>query len=232
MQWFNDPHAKEWTEQDKREWKERQAREKRERALRQVRAAQEAKAMIKASIQGPHPYLEYKGLGDCTGLVLGEKLIIPMMDCQDYSVIGAQTIALEDNGWRKKMLTGQRAKGAIYRIGNGQQPEVILCEGHATGLSVAKALRAMNMHATVCVTFSSGNLVYVAGLLGGTRMVFADNDGSGTGQRAAEETGLPWVMADQEGFDANDLYKIHGIHAVTKKIIELRKKACIYKKKV
>ena len=52
--------------------------------------------------------------------------------------------------------------------------------------------------------------------------VFADNDESKTGEKAAADTGLPWTMADQVGWDANDLHLEKGLFQLVGKIMELR----------
>ena len=70
------------------------------------------------------------------------------------------------------------------------------------------------------VCFSASNLIQVADQIKGRRYVFADNDESLTGQKAAEATGLPWVMADTVGWDANDLHMKMGLFAVVKKVME------------
>ena len=77
--------------------------------------------------------------------------------------------------------------------------------------------------AAVVVTFSAGNLVHCASPVKGNRFVFADNDESQTGQKSAEQTGLPWTMADTVGWDANDLHKAKGLFSVVQKIMECKK---------
>ena len=54
--------------------------------------------------------------------------------------------------------------------------------------------------------------------------VWADNDKSKTGEKAAIETGLPWVMPDEEGWDFNDLRTKKGEFAIKKKLFELNAK--------
>ena len=66
------------------------------------------------------------------------------------------------------------------------------------------------------MTFSADNLAHVAPLIRGRRYVIADNDQSGTGQRVAEATGLPWAMSDRVGNDANDDHRQFGLMAVCK----------------
>jgi putative DNA primase/helicase len=76
----------------------------------------------------------------------------------------------------------------------------------ATGLSVHAALRALKRDAQVVVCFSAGNL----GKLAKTGFVVADNDESGTGQRVAERTGLPYFLPPKTGWDFNDFWKEVG----------------------
>ena len=72
------------------------------------------------------------------------------------------------------------------------------------------------------VCFSASNLIQVADQIPGKRFVFADNDESKTGEKAAQATGLPWTMADEVGMDANDLHLKSGVFSVVKKIMDLR----------
>jgi len=142
--------------------------------------------------------------------VSGDRLI-PMFDCGTYrDIVGIQRIATDGS---KKFLTGQRAKGAIHRFGNGRQRECWLVEGYATGLTVREALRRLYRPADVVICFSAGNLVHVASTGIGTH-VMADNDSSRTGEDAAIETGLPYALPPQIGTDANDVMCDSGIAAV------------------
>ncbi len=52
-------------------------------------------------------------------------------------------------------------------------------------------------------------------------VVAADNDQSGTGERAAESTGLRWTMPYEVGTDFNDLHQTMGVHVVTERMREL-----------
>jgi len=122
------------------------------------------------------------------------------------------------------MLSGMRAKNAVHRLGSKTASETWLVEGYATGLSVYHALRSIGSDASVVVCFSASNLVQVADQIKGQRFVFADNDESKTGEKSAEQTGLPWTMADTVGFDANDLHMKSGLFAVVGKIMQLRRK--------
>jgi putative DNA primase/helicase len=226
--WWQDEHAKPWTEADKA------AAEARRRAQAKERTAQARKAALQASqwlseaelviprVGRPwrpgrpaleaiyaHPYLVRKGFPNESGFEREGELLIPMYDCRDYrELVGLQRI-----GDDKKFLLGQRAKGAVYRFGAGKAIEKWLCEGYATALSVRAGLKKLYRDADVYVCFSAGNIEYVASAGIGTH-VMADNDQSGTGQRAAEATGLCWTMPGDVGIDANDLHQAKGIEAV------------------
>jgi putative DNA primase/helicase len=223
VHWWNDPNSRPWTEAEKREWKERQQRARREQAQRQADAAIKAADMVRSARPDTHGYLQQKGFPDAKGLVLPDgELLVPMRDCQSNALIGAQVISVIDNAWQKKMLYGQRAKGAVLKIGSQRAALSILCEGYATGLSIKQAAETLRLDAAVVVCFSASNIEHVAPIMRGNKAVFADNDASGTGERVARSTGLPWVMSDTVGHDANDIHKARGILAVCRKLLELK----------
>lgn len=186
-----------------------------EAARRERQAAQAitARDLLAECAVEPHIYLDRKGFkADAyggRGLVHPSgDLLIPMRDWQSNSLWNVQRIAPDGS---KKFLPGGRAKGMVHFLGQGN--EHWLCEGYATGLSVLLAVRSLHRKYKVVVCFSAGNLVHVAGLLRGRRIVVADHDVSGTGQQAAEKTGLPWVMSATLG-DANDLHQAQGLRAL------------------
>ncbi|NZA01200.1 hypothetical protein H0I39_04415 [Ottowia beijingensis] len=112
------------------------------------------------------------------------------------------------------MLRGMRAKGSVFRIGSPKARRTWLVEGYATGLSLHAALTLLRLPDAVLVCFSASNLKYVASVVHGVRLVFADNDASGTGERVARETGLPYCMAPVVGWDANDMHIKQGVFAL------------------
>src|SRR5574337_755725 len=181
----------------------------------QDRAAKQAETLLSECELATHAYLGNKGFPDELGLVDEEKrLLIPMRDCQDYRrVLSVQRITPEGD---KRFLLGGRTKGAIYTLGGSKSRLTWLCEGYATGLSIRAACSLMAMPARIVVCFSSGNLVHVAGLIGGERYVIADHDESKTGEIAAGKTGLKWAMPDAVGTDANDLHQQQGLYSVAK----------------
>lgn len=227
VQWFDDPKAQPWTAADKRAWAEKRMALEVERQHRQARAAQRAEIMLRSAVPGPHDYLIRKGLSDLKGLVLPDgELMVPMRAQVCNGLQGAQVITWipEERRWDKKMLPGMKAKGAVFRLGKPGS-EAILCEGYATGLSIHLAARSVGWNAAVLVCFSAANLVHVAPALKGRCFVFADNDKSGAGERAALATGLPYCMSDVVGEDANDLHVRVGLLAVAAKLMTVRREA-------
>ena len=182
-----------------------------------ARAAERAQQLIDAAKQTEHNYLAYKGLPAQLGLVTPQgELIVPMRHLQTNALQGAQVITWQPGirRYEKKMLPGMRAKGAVLRLGPKHAARTWLVEGYVTGLSVQAALRLRRLTDAVLVCFSAGNLQHVAGQLPGEAAAFADNDESGTGERVAKATGLPYCMAPTVGWDANDMHVKQGLFRV------------------
>jgi Toprim domain len=228
--WYNDPKARPWTDDEKRLWAAKRAQAASDQERRYQAAAAHANEVLQAAIPDHHPYLEIKGFRDQKGLVSDDKLLVPMRNVVTNKLQGYQSIRWNqaEMKYEKKMLTGMRARNAVLYMGDRESTEVWLVEGFATGLSVRQALRTAGIKAAVVVTFSATNLVQVADQIRGRRFVFADNDASNTGRDAAEQTGLPWTMADVTGWDANDLHLEKGLFAVVQKIMDVRIKSDVY----
>lgn len=181
---------------------------KREDEKRRAQAAVQAAQIVRRCRLDLHPYLTAKGFTKDPGLVdVDGRLVIPMRDCRDYTRVNSLQW-ISDAG-EKKFLPGGTAKGSIFIIGKGD--ESWLCEGFATGLSIRAALKHLHRPARVVVCFSASNLAHVASQISGRRHVVADHDRSGTGERFAVSTGLPWVMPPDMGHDANDMHQAHGV---------------------
>jgi len=228
--WYEDPHAKPWTPQERQEWvlKRQTANAQKDRTYEL--AAQRADIVLRSAKASEHDYLHLKGFPDTKMLVLDGVLMVPMRNVVTHKLQGYQQIYwdMEGRKWEKKMLTGMRAKNAVLYMGNREASEAWLVEGLATGLSVHAALRSVGLDASVVVCFSASNLVQVADQIPGKRFVFADNDESQTGEKAAAQTGLPYAMADTVGWDANDLHKAQGLFAVVKCIMAARAGILMY----
>jgi putative DNA primase/helicase len=230
--WWNDSTAKPWTDSEKRVWIERRRAKAADQEASYVRVALEADKALNAAQITNHEYLTYKGFKHEVGFVDGKKLMIPMRNLQTHNLQGFQTICWnpQEKVYEKKMLTGMRAKQAVFTFGT-RGKETWLVEGYATGLSLRAALRQSRIPACVIVCFSAHNLITVAKSLWNSQdiadfssrvYVFADNDKSQTGEKAAVETGFPWTMADEEGWDANDLHQKKGLFPLVQKLISLR----------
>ena len=155
-----------------------------------------------------HAYLDSKGWPDMLGPVWWPNeeqnlLCIPMR--VGDNIVGLQMI---DRNGSKRYLSGQRTSEAEYLISNnGRGAADWYVEGYATGLSLRECLHALRMRYRIHITFSAGNLVKVAAMNAGGYVV-ADNDASGTGERVAIQTGLPYFMPAAGDF--NDLHRSSG----------------------
>jgi len=228
--WYEDPHAKPWTDEEKRAWASKRASAATDQERKYDQAALQADIVLRSAKMDHHGYLEIKGFKETRGLVLDDKLLIPMRNVTTNKLQGYQSIRwdMEERKYEKKMLHGMRAKNAVLFLGDRDSQEVWLVEGFATGLSVRHALRSVGIPAAVVVCFSASNLIQVADQIKGRRFVFVDNDESKTGENSAIKTGLPWTMADTVGYDANDLHLKESLWAVVAKIMELRKREMVY----
>ena len=193
------------------------ARADEERA--QAKARELAADMMKRASYDTHPYLAKKGFPQEKGFVLDGELLIPMREWPKCGVVNSLQRINADG--KKLFLAGGKAKNSALKLGHGF--ETWLCEGYATALSVLAALKELRRQATVLVCFSSGNLAKIGQRIKARGWkdcyVMADNDPeSKAGEKAAVETGLPWVMPqlvkDGEKTDANDLHKDYGVRAV------------------
>ena len=182
-----------------------------EKIRMQERAAAKAKALLNASVLSKHPYFKSKGFPDEQGWVNGDKLIIPVR--LEGELVGCQLI---DESGNKKFLYGQRTSDASFDFDN--KGKHYHCEGYATALSLRHALRSLKRNYVIHVCFSAGNLLKLAQKFGG--FVIADNDASGTGERIAKQTGLPYWMSEVVGEDANDAHQRLGLFKFTQSLTQ------------
>lgn len=227
VQWWNDANAKPWTDADKAIWRAKRQAAQTSLEHGYQRASMRAQELLRNAKPAEHNYLHRKGFSAAQGFVDADgALLIPMRDLFTNALNGLQVIRWDEEArkFEKKMLPGMKAKGAIYRMGSKHAAETVLCEGYATGLSIVDAMRNVGLQAAVLVCFSANNIAHVASQIKGRRYVFADNDASGTGERIAKETGLPYCMSPEVGEDANDLHMRAGLFAVAQKLMEVRRK--------
>ena len=174
----------------------------RERVELAKKAADKAAWIMHQTRLETHPYMQKKGFP--TELVPvweteGKKLLVVPMRVANR-LVGVQLI--NEDG-EKKFLYGQRTKGASFCIDAKGLP--IFVEGFATGLSVRLVMKAVKLRYSVYICFSAGNLQEVAGRFP-AGLVIADNDSSGTGEKAARLTGKPYWMPATTGQDFNDYW--------------------------
>ncbi|MGE0797274.1 MAG: toprim domain-containing protein [Lautropia sp.] len=213
------------------EWKARADRERVEQAAEWARRAYEALEIVRRCTYASHPYLVNKGFVDARGLVdpstvtfrIDDDVVEPHADCLVVPMRHYRTAELQSIQWvsatgRKKYLPGGRAWNACFSIG-APRVRAVVCEGYATGKTIAEALALLYRQERVVVCFSAANLKHVAPQFGPDTIVVADNDapdkhGRQAGQEAAQATGLPWVMPEDQDTDADDLRQRCGIRAV------------------
>lgn len=225
LHWFDNPDAKTCTDADRKAWAKRKQAAMQRQSEGWIRAATQAELMLQNTELKNHNYLAFKGLHDSLGLVADDgALLVPMRNLESNALQGVQVIRWlpDERRYEKKMLPGMRAKGCVLRLGSKHAQDTFLCEGYATGLSIDLALRQCRFNASVLVCFSDSNMVHVASITAGRRFVFADNDESLAGQRAAEKTGLPYCISPTLGEDANDLHVHAGLMAVCQLLINVR----------
>ena len=201
---------------------ERRAYTLNQERLKHAQSINRAVLMLGQCRQAEHNYFQYKGFKEVKGLVTPDgDLFVPMRDWKTNALKGAQIIRWDQNAMKysKKMLFGMEASESVYIMGPKSPRKTILVEGYATALSVQMACAQLCLSVRVVVCFSSGNLVKVAKYFD-SAMVYADNDKSGAGLRAAQESGLSFCMSPTEGHDANDDHRIHGLRFVSSKIMD------------
>jgi len=188
---------KEYTPPDPAVLRKTLAKAEEDRRIRQLAAAKKAAWIMHNAKKSAHPYLASKGFPDEKGWVWEGLLVIPMRIKGE--LVGCQLI--EGGTGIKRFLSGQQTKGSSAAFDT--KGRVILCEGYATALSVRRALKTAKVRYNIQVCFSAGNIEEMA-----TRnpecFIVADHDKSGTGQRVAKKTGMPYWLSPIVGEDFND----------------------------
>ena len=199
------------TDADREEIEAIQARvlyEREQEAKRQHAAAAQSAAHIwqtTSDAEEDHPYLTRKGVKP-HGLhqTADGRLVMPIY-------VGDRLTSLQyiDGDGGKCFHAGGEVAAGYYMIPAAQRESrtLYICEGYATGASIAEATGA-----AVAVALNAGNLLKVAPwirtqLPGGDLVIVADNDASGIGQAKAHEaaalSGARVIVPPEEG-DAND----------------------------
>ncbi len=184
------------------------ARAKQERRGREDAAASRAVEMLMQATWATHPYLTAKGFPQQSGLVLDDKLLVPMRHHLSGDLQSVQMIDADGN---KLFLPGGVASATVFRLGPPRTLSTWYCEGYATALSIQAALAHLYRQDQVVCVFMASNLPKVTNRCG---YVIADHDANGVGQKYAEQTDLPWWMPEHKGWDANDVMLNEGVKAL------------------
>ena len=105
-------------------------------------------------------YAKRKGIRPYGCKVLGntDTLVVPICDGEDEqgqtNIVNLQFISSDGS---KKFMTGGKKKGCHLAIGNSKSSCIVICEGYATGASIAQATNYK-----VIVAFDAGNLLPIA----------------------------------------------------------------------
>jgi putative DNA primase/helicase len=175
------------------------------------KAAAKAAWIMNNATKGHHPYLVSKGFPDATGYIWNNCLLIPMRI--DQGLVGLQMIHPDG---KKHFLRGQITKAAESKI--DAKGVDILCEGFATGLSIRRALRAVNARYTIHICFSANNVKVIAEKYPNC-VIVADHDPVGI--KVAQDTGRPYWVSPNSGEDFNDYELRVGAETAGKSLIAL-----------
>lgn len=161
---------------------------------------------------GSTPYLEKKGVGLLSARIYGSRnLFIPIYEPRKDGQLDLVSWQIIEADGVKKFPFGGKKTGCWHVVGsiNPTLP-IIICEGWATGASISQSIGR-----GVVVAFDAGNLLPVAKAIRGIYtatpiIIAADNDESGTGQKAAAKVkqsviDVSVVMPNEIGHDFNDL---------------------------
>jgi putative DNA primase/helicase len=156
-----------------------------------------------------HTYLVIKHVQAHGTRLLDDTLIIPLFDATG----ALSTIQRIFRDGSKRLLTGGKAKGCFYTLGEFTTT-ILIAEGFAT----AATLQEQTGQHTV-MAIDAGNLLPVAQTIRAKHpqaeiIICGDNDESGTGQRAANEAALACgakVLIPPEPGDWNDYINTGGV---------------------
>ena len=192
---------------------ERASIEGQERIKSAHNAAKKAHWILSQCKPEKHAYLQSKGFPELEGLVWRPDLETNLL-CIPMSVNGGLAgLQLIDKHGVKKFLSGQITSKAEYCIDSGTGRDWWV-EGYASGISLQACLNALKQRYRIHITFSAQNLRRMAH----SGHVIADNDASGVGEAAAQETGLFYWMPETVGYDINDAHVKDGTFRTSQKI--------------
>ena len=233
-------HTPPLSEAERKAYAQKMAQAEAERAQQTANDQAQAKAAVQAiwdkakDASTASAYVTRKGIHPLGCKVFGDAdtLIVPIYDGKPAieNLCNAQFIQADGT---KRFKTGGKKKGCYCAIGNPESRVAVLCEGFATGASIAQATGYY-----VLVAFDAGNLLPVAERIKAAlpmdwRLIIAgDNDAYGEANTGADKAracahavGAECVLPDFTGCeithaptDFNDLHQLAGLEAVKAQI--------------
>ena len=233
-------HTPPLSEAERKAYAQKMAQAEAERAQQTANDQAQAKAAVQAiwdkakDASTANAYVTRKGIHPLGCKVFGDAdtLIVPIYDGKPAieNLCNAQFIQADGT---KRFKTGGKKKGCYCAIGNLESRVAVLCEGFATGASIAQATGYY-----VLVAFDAGNLLPVAERIKAAlpmdwRLIIAgDNDAYGEANTGADKAracahavGAECVLPDFTGCeithaptDFNDLHQLAGLEAVKAQI--------------
>lgn len=172
-----------------------------------------------------HQYIIKKKIKPCGAMLCGRFLVTPLFDCHG-DLSSYQTIT--EDGEKKMMYGPGLVSDCCFPI-QGDEKNICICEGYATGATIHEATGFK-----VLCAMNAGNLPKIARIavkqFPESRIIItADNDhtkdvntGLIAGKKISEELGLPCVWPiDIVGSDFNDLAAEKSLDYVRREILEL-----------
>ena len=233
-------HTPKLSEEERKAYAQKMAQAEVERAQQTANDQVQAEAAVQTiwskakEATTDNAYATRKGIRPMGCKVFGDTdtLIVPIYDGKPAieNLCNAQFIQADGT---KRFKTGGKKKGCYCAIGNPESRVAVLCEGFATGASIAMATGYY-----VLVAFDAGNLLPVAerikaALPADWRLIIAgDNDAYGEVNTGADKAlacahavGAECVLPDFTGCDIthaptdfNDLHQLAGLEAVKAQI--------------
>jgi len=164
-----------------------------------------------------HPYLQTKKVRPFSVKITDGNIILPLYD---YAGVIHSYQTISPTG-EKRFLFGGKKKGNFFKISGSDT--IAICEGFATGASIAEATGW-----TVVCAMDAGNLLPVAETWRQNNraseiVICGDNDASGVGQeaatKAADAISAKVKIPSVPGYDFNDLHCNGGIEAVKAELL-------------
>lgn len=188
--------------EDERKERERKHAEARERACKLWNEARPARS---------HDYLEAKGIKPYCARTLSGLLVLPVQDF-DGTLHSLQFISRDGT---KKLLSGAKKKGHFIPVRWAGADRLLICEGFATGASLAE----IEPGSDVLAAIDAGNLLHVAcearrRFPGREIVICADNDPVGIEKAHAAAAAARALVAipEVEGADWNDMHRQEVAH--------------------